>query len=271
MARTEPALDWRGLTATRWVAAVAVPVLFGAVASLEGYPIPTSPDDIAAAATAGVALATLGLLTWWFADQGRPVAVAAAAVAMGSAVAWSLLVPGVTAVRVGDGVVVSGRPVLARFAGVTPWVIVTVGVVGLVEPVLPGVRAIGEPASDDWKDRSRRRATGLAIGGGAAFAALAVASPFLLGAPLVEPTLLGYALGGGWLAVAVAGYLFVRHRIVSPLLALGVVAAAATVAVTAGGSPRGFPTAWPVWAVPGLVAGGAEAFGRWIRGRFGGS
>lgn len=246
--------------------AVGVPLFVGLLALLQGYPLPRRMPAVAATVATGAALGALGLVAWWGYDRERPAATATAGLAVLGATAWSLVAPGITATRVGDAVVLAGRPVLARFAGVTPWVIVAVGVVALVEPVVSGRSRRARSEAGPGRDRSRRRALRRSLGGGATFAVLAVVPAALLGQGIVEPPLLGLALGGGFVAASVAGYLFVRHRIVGPILALGFVAAAATVTVTAGGSPRGFPTAWTVWFLPGLVLGGFEVVGRRIRG-----
>lgn len=254
----------------RAVVAVAVavpPVLFGVLAVLTGYPLPANGRELLVVAGSAATLATVGASGWWCHATGRRAAAGVAVSGVLGAAAWSLLAPGVSATRVGESVVVVGEPVLARFAGASPLLLATVGIVAVVEPVIPGLAALTRSDDDAYARRSRRAALELGAAGGAAFAVLSVFPAYLLGVGFGDVALLGFAVGGGFAAATVVGYAFTRHRLVTPLLAVGVVASAATVAVTAGGSPRGFPTAWVVWFVPGLALGGIEALGRRFVGR----
>lgn len=257
----------RSVDRTAVVAAVAVPAIVGVVAVLQGYPVPRGASAIAMTAVTGAALSLLGLVAWWTYDRRRRSGTVVAVGAIAGAVAWSSIASGVDAVRLGENVVLAGSPLLARFAGVTPWVVVAVGAVALVDPGRSRRSTTGRNRPSVTRDRPRSRALRLAVAGGAAVAVLAVLPAYLVGTGVGSSALLGFALAGGFVAATLVGYLFVRHRFVSPLLVLGIVAAGASVAVTAGGSPRGFPTAWPVWFVPGLVVGGFEAVARYVRGR----
>ncbi len=243
------------------IVAAVVPTLVGVVAFVKGYPIPADGGEFVTVTGSGVLLGFLGLASWWWYEHGRPTAAAVAMAGVGVAVGWSLFRPGVRAVRVGGDVVLAGDPVLARFVGVSPWLVLVVGVVGIVEPVLPGLRAFadGEAA---FQRQTRRGAVQFGAMSGVALALLSVLPVYFLEGGFGDVTLLGLSLGGGFAGMLLVAYLFARHNLVTPVLGVGVVTTAAAVAVTAGGSPLGYPTAWVVWLLPGLTVGGIEAVGR---------
>lgn len=243
------------------VAAAALPALVGATSLAEGYTLPQSTTALAGAVVGGVVLAAVGGLAWRWRERGLLVAPG---VAVGGAVAvlgWAVLAPGVSVARVGGGAVVAGDPVLSRFVGASPLFALAVCGVALGEGVVSGADTGLKLPRPREADVGRRRALAWALPVGAGLAVLSVAPSVLLGDALA-PSLAGFALGGGFVGGAVLAYLLGRHGLLTPLLAFTAVAAASTAAVTAGGSPRGFALAWPVWAVPGLLLGGVEAVAR---------
>ncbi|WP_132061275.1 hypothetical protein [Halorussus amylolyticus] len=253
--------DPRRLARPALVAAV-VPTLFGITAFANGYPIPADAGEFATVTVSGVMLGLLGLVGWWWSARGRPTAAAIAIAGVGGAAGWSLFRPGVTAVRIGSETVLSGNPVLARLVGISPWVLLLVGIVGVVEPVLPGLRRFAEDDASASRRRTRRDAFRVGATSGGVFALLAVAPVYLLEGSFGDMTLLGFSLVGGFVGTLVVVYLLARHGLVTPVLAVGIITAAAAVAVVTGGSPVGYPTAWAVWFLPGLLLGGVEAVGR---------
>jgi len=244
------------------IVAAVVPIVIAIVALVEGYPIPTGSEEFLAVGGSGVALGLLGLVGWWWYERGRPTAVAITATGVVGAVGWSLFRPGVTAARVGGETVLSGDTVLARFVGVSPWLVLIVGIVGILEPTLPVVRKFAEGDAATFQRRTHRGAFRFGATSGGVFALLSVAPVYLLKGGFGDVTLLGLSLGGGFIGILVVAYLLARYRLVTPVLAVGVVTTAAAVAVVADGSPVGYPTAWAVWLLPGLLVGSVEAVGR---------
>ncbi|WP_135853952.1 hypothetical protein [Halorussus salinus] len=250
------------------VAAAAVPLVVGLAALADGYLVPADAAELVFVATSGVALGLVGLVGWWCHDRGRRAAVGVAIAAVVGAVGLGLLRPGVTATRVAGDAVAVGDPLLARFVGVGPWLVVVVGVVGAVESEIPGLRATTGRDATPIGRLPRRGALRLAAASGVALAVLSALPVYLLGRSFGDPALLGFAVGGWFVGGLAVAYLFARHRVVTPLVCLVVVVTAAVVAVATGGSPLGLPTAWVVWLVPGLVAGTVEALGRRVFAAF---
>jgi hypothetical protein len=260
------ALDLRAADPRAVAAATVLPAVVGVVALVEGYPVPRAATEVAGALGAGVALAAVGTLASWSGERGLAGPATVAALALLGGTAWALLAPGVSAARVGGAVVVSGDPVLARFAGVAPLLLVVCGCAALVEGALRRtVAAVPEQVAPFAV--GRLPAAGRAAVGGAALVACSLAPGVLLGDPVASPALLGFAAVGGGMGGAAVAYLWLRHRLLAPLVVLAVAAGAAVVGVTRGGSPRGFPLAWLVWLLPAFGLGGLEAVGRWLRGR----
>lgn len=248
---------------------LAPPAWVGVVALLDGYPLPGTVAGGAGAVAAGLALAAVGVTAWWTLDRGLVLPAALATLALVAAAAWALAAPGVGAARVGRSMVVTGDPVPSRFAGVAPLLVVVCGCAALVEGTVRGAASasLGRLAP---AGAGRPAALGWAGAGGATLVVLSLAPGVLLGSPVASPALLGYAAAGGGLGGVAVGYLHLRHRLVAPTVVLGVVAGAAMVGVTRGGSPQGFPLAWPVWLVPALALGGVEGAWRRLRGWLGG-
>jgi hypothetical protein len=241
---------------------VGVPAVVGVVALVDGYPLPETPGEAGGVLAGALVLAVLGALAGWGYDRGLRVAPGVVAAAVLGAVVWALLAPGVGATRVADAVVLAGTPVLSRFVGAASLVVVAAGCVTLLEASVRDV-ADAVPAAGGGRLTALGWGVGLAVG----YVAFSFAPSLLLGDAVTAPPLLGFGAVGGVVAGTVVGYLWLRHRLLAPLAVLAVVATAAAVSVTAGGSPRGFPLAWLVWAVPGLALGVGEVATRWIRGR----
>lgn len=244
------------------------PALVGLVALLEGYPVPDGPLELLGALAPAVPLAVLGVLGVWFRDRGLWVAPGLAAAGVAGGVVGSLLAPGVTAARVGDAVVLAGEPVLARFAGASPLLVLVVGGVGLVESSLRTGRG-GPWMGPTGGETGRLGSLARGLGVGVSALALSMLPWILLEEPLSAP-LVGFATLGVIAGGTVAGYLWVRHRLRTPPAVVAAVGAAALVGVAAGGSPRGFPLAWPVWILPAIALGAVEVTVRWGRRRFAG-
>jgi hypothetical protein len=247
------------------LASASLPALLGITAVVQGYPYPTDAGEFVTVGLSGVMLGLLGAISWLYNWSDRWLAPMTAISGVAVVVLWSSVHSGVTAVRVAGDVVLAGDPFLARFVGVSPWLLIVVGVFGAVEPILPGTGGLTGWERGLYHRRSRRRAVELGATSGAVFASLSVLPVYLWGSGFGDVTLLGFSLGGGFVGGSLVGYLFVRHYLVTPILSVGLVTAAAVIAVTLGGSPRGFPTAWVVWLLPGLLLGGVEILGRKLR------
>lgn len=241
-----------------------VPAIVGLAALLKGYPVPATVSAAIGVLAGGVVLAAVGRFAQWCRAQGLVVAPATMVIGVVGAAVFAFLTPGVSSVPIAGSTVIAGDPVLARFVGASPLLLLVVGCTALLEG------SILETGGAAWLARFRGvgRVSALKHGlaGGVAVLMLSLAPGFLLGNPVSSVPLLGVATLGVLGGTAV-GYLWMRHRIHAPVIVLLLVAAAAVVGITTGGSPRGFPVAWALWVLPGLALGGIEAVVTWLRGR----
>ncbi|WP_363464042.1 hypothetical protein [Halogeometricum borinquense] len=249
----------------RWVrpaiAAAVVPAIVGVVAVFKGYPLPVDGREFVAVAGSGILLGLLGIVGWWLSERGRPAAVVIAVAGVAGGVGWSLFRPGVTAARVGGEVILTGDPILARFVGVTPWLLLVVGIVGVAEPVVPVLKAFVGSEAAASRRRTRRGALRFGVLSGVVLAFLSVLPVYLIADGFSDVLFLGFSIGGEFVGMLVVAYLFARHHLVLPVFGVGVITSAAAVAVATGGSPVGYPMAWSIWLLLGVLLGVIEAVG----------
>lgn len=251
-------------------AILGLPAVIGGLAFYEGYLVPQRPTSIVGVAVGGLMLVFLGALVGWLRTHRLLLAPAVAVLGVAGGAAWALLSPGVTSVRVGSEVVIQGQPILARFVGASPLLIVSVAGFGALEAATRGT--LGGSGPDPASTKLGHLAA-LAYGffAGLALVVLSLVPGALLGNPVTEPGQLVYAALGGVLGGMLVSYLRLRYRILSPLLVLAVVAGGAVVGVTSGGSPQGFPMAWPVWIGLAVIVALIEGLARSTQRRLGGS
>jgi hypothetical protein len=249
------------------VAAIfGLPAVVGVVGFAEGYPIPQRPSGMVGVAVGGVVLAVLGALVGWLRTHRLLVAPGVAVLGVAGGAGWALLAPGVTSVSVGSAVVIEGEPILSRFVGASPLLLVSVIGLAVLEAATRG-RTGGYSPGSATTQLGHLAALAYGFFAGLLLAVLSLVPSVLLGDPVSEPSFLVYAALGGIVGGMLVGYLRLRHRVLSPLLVLAVVAGGAAIGITAGGSPRGFPMAWPVWLTLAVILALIEGLARGVQRR----
>lgn len=247
-------------------AIIGIPALVGVVGVLDGYPLPERPASIAGVVVGGVLLGLIGALVGYLRTHRLIVAPAVAVLGVIGGAGWALVAPGVTSVQVASTVIIEGDPVLSRFVGVSPLLLLSVASLAVLEAATGG-QSSGYTPPTATTQVGHLAALAYGFFAGLLLAVLSLVPGVLLGDPVSEPSQLLYAAFGGILGGMLIGYFRLKYRILSPLLVLFIVAGAAVVGVTAGGSPRGFPMAWPVWIGIVVILAVIEGLARGIQAR----